>query len=162
MQQTWRIRMTKHEFLDKMRHALANDLSGPVIQENISYYDGYISDEVRKGRSEEAVTEELGDPWAIAKTIIESVGGLGNAEGEYTYEPRRSDYGQERQDVRRQIHVFGLDSWWKKLILILGIVGVVMLAVAVIGGIFSLLAPLVVPILIVMLLLRIIGGGRRR
>ena len=86
--------MTKHEFLDKMRHALANDLSGPVIQENISYYDGYISDEVRKGRSEEAVTEELGDPWAIAKTIIESVGGLGNAEGEYTYEPRRSDYGQ--------------------------------------------------------------------
>lgn len=153
--------MTKREFLDKMRHALANDLSGPVIQENIRYYDGYISDEVRKGRSEEAVIEELGDPWAIARSLIESAEGSGNAQGEYTYEPRQSGYGQERQDVRRQIHVFGLDSWWKKLILILGIAGVVMLAVAVIGGIFSLFAPLVVPILIVMLILRIIGGRRR-
>ncbi|MEZ3486896.1 MAG: DUF1700 domain-containing protein [Lachnospiraceae bacterium] len=154
--------MTKYEFLDKMRHALANDLSGPVIQENISYYDSYINDEVRKGRSEEAVTEELGDPWALARTIIESAGGgAGNAQGEYTYEPERQRYGQERQDVRRQVHVFGLDSWWKRLILILGIIGVVMVVVAVIGGIFSLLAPLVVPILIVMLILRIIGGRRR-
>ena len=65
--------MTKYEFLEKMRHALANDLSGSVIQDNINYYDGYISDEVRKGRSEAAVIEELGDPWAIARTIIESV-----------------------------------------------------------------------------------------
>lgn len=153
--------MTKREFLEKMRHALANDLSGPVIQENIRYYDSYISDEVRKGRSEEAVTEELGDPWAIAKTIIESVGGAGNTQGEYTYEPRRSDYGREHQDVKSHVHVFGLDSWWKKLILILGIVGVVMVVTAVIGGIFSLLAPLVVPIVIVMLILRIIGGRRR-
>ena len=63
--------MTKYEFLEKMRHALANDLSGPIIQENINYYDGYISDEVRKGRQEEAVIDELGDPWAIARTIIE-------------------------------------------------------------------------------------------
>ena len=62
--------MTKYEFLEKMRHALANDLSAPIVQENVEYYDSYISEEMRKGRSETAVTEELGDPWAIARTII--------------------------------------------------------------------------------------------
>ena len=40
--------MTRSEFLNKLKEALANDLSGPVIQENVDYYSGYIADEVRK------------------------------------------------------------------------------------------------------------------
>ncbi len=151
--------MTKYEFLEKMRHALANDLSGPIIQENINYYDGYISDEVRKGRQEEAVIDELGDPWAIARTIIESAGG-GNAREEYNYEPSRQTYGQERQE-RGRVRVYGWHSWCKRLILALGILGVLMLIVAVIGGIFSLLAPIIVPFLIVLFVLRLLGGRRR-
>ena len=151
--------MTKYEFLEKMRHALANDLSGPIIQENINYYDGYISDEVRKGRQEEAVIDELGDPWAIARTIIESAGG-GNAREEYKYEPSRQTYGQERQE-RGRVWVYGWHSWCKRLILALGILGVLMLVVAVIGGIFSLLAPIIVPFLIVLFVLRLLGGRRR-
>ena len=79
--------MTKSEFLEKLRHALANDLSGPIVQDNVRYYDSYISDEVRKGRREEDVIAELGDPWAIAKTIIESVEIQGNKQDEYGYEP---------------------------------------------------------------------------
>ena len=151
--------MTKYEFLEKMRHALANDLSGPIIQENINYYDGYISDEVRKGRQEEAVIDELGDPWAIARTIIESAGG-GNAREEYNYEPSRHTYGQERQE-RGRVRVYSWHSWCKRLILALGILGVLMLVVAVIGGIFSLLAPVIVPFLIVLFVLRLLGGRRR-
>ena len=151
--------MTKYEFLEKMRHALANDLSGPIIQENINYYDGYISDEVRKGRQEEAVIDELGDPWAIARTIIESAGG-GNAREEYNYEPSRKTYGQERQE-RGRVRVYGWHSWCKRLILALGILGVLMLVVAVIGGIFSLLVPIIVPFLIVLFVLRLLGGRRR-
>ena len=34
--------MTKREFLDKLKKALVNDLSGSVIQENVSYYNDYI------------------------------------------------------------------------------------------------------------------------
>lgn len=151
--------MTKYEFLEKMRHALANDLSGPIIQENVNYYDSYINDEVQQGRSEEAVIDELGDPWAIARTIIESAGG-GSAQEEYTYEPRRQTYGQEQQE-RGRVRVYGWHSWCKRLILALGILGVLMLVVAVIGGIFSLLAPIIVPFLIVLFVLRLLGGRRR-
>ena len=42
------------------------------MQENVNYYDGYISDEVSKGKTEEEVTAELGDPWVIAQTVIDA------------------------------------------------------------------------------------------
>ncbi|MCI8797754.1 MAG: DUF1700 domain-containing protein [Dorea sp.] len=155
--------MTKYEFLEKMRHALANDLSGPVVQENVNYYDNYISDEVRNGRSETAVIEELGDPWALARTIIESLGkgeSTGNVQEEYTYGSGHQAYRQRQGG--RQIRVFSLGSWWKRLLLVLGIVGVIMVVAAVIGGIFSLLAPILVPFLIIVFVLRIIDRNRWR
>ncbi len=151
--------MTKYEFLEKMRHALANDLNGSIVQENVNYYDGYISEEVRNGRDEAAVIEELGDPWAIARTIIESTG---NAREEYIYDSGKQAYGQDRQKQgRNQVQVFTLGSWWKRLLLVLGIIGVVMVVAAVIGGIFSLLAPILIPFLIVVFVMRLIGGNRR-
>ena len=95
--------MTKREFLDKLKKALVNDLSGSVIQENVNYYNDYITEEVRKGRRESDVIEELGDPWAIAKNIITSEEMKGNTQESYdSYEPGRrkensyeQDYGSE-------------------------------------------------------------------
>ena len=128
--------MTKREFLDKLKKALVNDLSGSVIQENVNYYNDYITEEVRKGRRESDVIEELGDPWAIAKNIITSEEMKGNTQESYdSYEPGRrrensyeQDYGSE--SGYRGTHVFGLDTWWKKLVLILGIIGIVVLVAA--------------------------------
>ena len=155
------------EFLDKLKKALVNDLSGSVIQENVNYYNDYITEEVRKGRRESDVIEELGDPWAIAKNIITSEEMKGNTQESYdSYEPGRrrensyeQDYGSE--SGYRGTHVFGLDTWWKKLVLILGIIGIVVLVVAVVGGIISLLAPIFVPLLIVCLIIKLINGRRR-
>ena len=79
--------MTKKEFLIRLKRALGNDLSGAVVQENVEYYSSYIDDEIGKGRSEAEVTAELGDPWAIAKTIVDSVENRGQA-----YEPPHSRY----------------------------------------------------------------------
>ena len=152
--------MTRSEFLNKLKEALANDLSGPVIQENVNYYSGYIADEVRKGRSEEEVVADLGDPWAIARTIIESLEIQGNTQEDYGYEPNRQNYDQRQQSGTGQVHIFGLDTWWKKLLLVLGIVGVFMLVIAVIGGIFSLLAPILVPLILMIIVFRIIGSRR--
>ena len=82
--------MTKREFLDKLKKALVNDLSGSVIQENVNYYNDYITEEVRKGCRESDVIEELGDPWAIAKNIITSEEMKGNTQESYdSYEPGR-------------------------------------------------------------------------
>ena len=64
--------MSKMEFLEGLRKALGNDLDRATVQENVNYYDGYISDEVSKGKTEEEVTAELGDPWVIAQTVIDA------------------------------------------------------------------------------------------
>ena len=159
--------MTKREFLDKLKKALANDLSGNVIRDNVDYYNDYITEEVRKGRKESEVIEELGDPWAIAKNIITSEEIKGNTGETYdSYEPERQrsrtyEQGYDEESGHRGVHVFGLDTWWKKLVLLLGIIGVIVLVVAVIGGIISFLAPVLVPLLIIMIVIRLIGGNRR-
>ena len=159
--------MTKREFLDKFKKALANDLSGSVVQDNVNYYNEYITEEVRKGRTESEVVEELGDPWAIAKNIITSEEIKGNTQETYdSYEPGRQRAQSYEQDYDNEsghsgVHVFGLDTWWKKLILLLGVIGIVVLAVSIIGGLISILAPIFVPLLILCLILKLVNGSRR-
>ena len=154
--------MTKQEFLEKLRAALGNDLSGAVVSENVNYYKQYITDEVAKGKSEKEVIDELGDPWAIARTIIDAQENQEYTEGEYRSETTaNSEYDSGKQNRYGNVHVFGLDSWWKKLLLILGLVGIIVLIVAVIGGIISILAPIVIPLIVWMWILRVIGQRRR-
>ena len=63
--------MNRDEFLRTLREALSGEIPPNIIEENIRYYDAYIADEVRKGRTEEEVIEELGGARVIAKTIID-------------------------------------------------------------------------------------------
>lgn len=64
--------MTKQEFLSGLETALSGEVSQQVFLENMRYYRGYIEDELRKGRSEAEVLEELGSPRLIARTIIDA------------------------------------------------------------------------------------------
>lgn len=64
--------MTAEIFLTELREALEGSVSPAFINENIRYYEEYIDTEKRKGRSEEEVMEELGEPRLIAKTIIDT------------------------------------------------------------------------------------------
>lgn len=61
--------MTKREFLKKLKESLELSLSNDIIKEKIDYYDKYISDEIRNGRTEKDIIDELGEPALIAKTI---------------------------------------------------------------------------------------------
>mgnify|MGYP002106613537 CR=1 FL=1 len=54
--------MNKTEFLQQLREALDAELSSRAVEENIRYYREYISDEERKGRTEEEILNELGYP----------------------------------------------------------------------------------------------------
>lgn len=89
--------MTKQEFLSGLETALSGEVSQQVFLENMRYYRGYIEDELRKGRSEAEVLEELGSPRLIARTIIDA------AEAEEEAETGRSSgfsggFGREAED----------------------------------------------------------------
>ena len=60
--------MTRQEFIRKLQEALNGKLDAATIQDHLKFYDDYIIEEMRKGKSEQEVLELLGDPWAIRTT----------------------------------------------------------------------------------------------
>lgn len=161
--------MTKHEFIDKLKNALESDLNSSAVQEHVNYYNDYISNEIRNGRSESDVIAELGDPWAIAKNILTSADIHSDKHEEYSYTSAKEDMrgrggyenSYDRSSANPNVHIFGLDSWWKKLLVILGIIGVVMIVFSIITGLISLIAPFVLPIIFITLILRLFKNLKR-
>lgn len=154
--------MTKNEFLAQLQKALQGNLSDSKVQENIDYYKQYIQEEAAKGKQEEDILQMLGDPWILARTIIDANDGT---DRETVYEAesgKRYKASEEYGEQNRGAGAYGSGAgiWWKKLLLIMTVVMVLLLIVAIVRGVVSLLAPFIVPILIVMLIVRIFGGRR--
>ena len=64
--------MNKVEFIDMLRRHIADVGDPAFINDTVIYYQDYIDTAIRKGRSEEDVLSELGDPRLIAKSIVAS------------------------------------------------------------------------------------------
>lgn len=149
--------MTKAEFLEKLRIELSSGVTPQVLQDNLNYYSQYFDDEIRKGRTEKEVLDELGDPWILAKTIVDAQGE--ESVEDVIYDSDGRTYRGDSATEGGNIHVWSLDSWWKKLLVILVVVAVIVVIFAVISGIVSLIAPVLIPLLVILLLVRML---RRR
>lgn len=62
--------MTKKDFLLQLRRSLSGKLGSAEISEIAAYYEEYIEIQVRKGQDEQQVTELLGDPALLVKSIL--------------------------------------------------------------------------------------------
>ena len=143
--------MKKSEFLAQLRKALENELDAQSVKENLEYYEDYIQSEVAKGQSEEDVLEHLGDPWAIAKTILLSK----QIGGQESHQGAESEREQRKENQVQNISVANWKVW-----LIIAVVIVVLLSV--ISAVFGILAVFVrlairyaVPILLVILIIKL-------
>lgn len=109
--------MTRDEFLQELRIALQGRLPQAQVNEHLNYYENYIIEESRKGRTQEEVIASLGNPRLIAKTLINTFGGgIGLAkdasgEGEEAGGRRRFHFGQ-----------FRFPNWIRKLLTMFAIV----------------------------------------
>lgn len=63
--------MNRQEFLDALGKALKREMSDREVMDNIRYYDNYIEQEMKNGKSESEVLAALGDPRLIARTILQ-------------------------------------------------------------------------------------------
>ena len=88
--------MTRAEFLQGLRTELEGRVPYSVIQENIRYYDSYISDEISKGADVAEVSENLGGPRIIARTIVDAA--LNTEDRPDGYETYGSGETQEADD----------------------------------------------------------------
>ncbi len=66
--------MSKQEFLEGLRQSLNGAGAYALVDENLRFYSDYIDAEISKGRSEESVMGELGDPRLIANSICQANG----------------------------------------------------------------------------------------
>ncbi len=64
--------MTEEQFLSELREAMEGSVSPSFVNENIRYYEEYISTERQKGRSDEDIMGLLGDPRLIARTLVDT------------------------------------------------------------------------------------------
>lgn len=164
--------MNREEFLQGLQKALSGQIPPSAVQENLRYYDDYIRTEVRKGRTESEVMEELGDPRLIARTIVDTTPGAGDG----AFEEYRSfgagasgdGYQQytreeEREDAagRGSIRYYDLNKWYWKLLGIVLVIAVVTLVIAVIGGILTLVIPMLPAISLAVLIMWFLRGPRR-
>lgn len=104
--------MSKNEFLKKLKSALEVDLSQSQINEQIAYYDNYITTEVKNGRSEQDVLDELGDPNLIAKTIkqVSPDSNVNTSDNSYSYNNNSNysgNYDNDNNESDRFKNIFG-------------------------------------------------------
>lgn len=139
--------MNKQEFLEKLRLALNGRVSAGAVADNISYYEDYINTEQRKGRTEEEIMQQLGDPRLIARTIIETSGRDASAAeqaeetGHFGYENGRAGENAVRKSWADRI------PGWLWLILFL------VIAVLILSAVFHVIAFFAPAILVVAVVL---------
>lgn len=108
--------MNKDDYLFYLRKALKGELPPDRVKYYVEYYKKYIEDEVRNGRKQKDVIEELGHPNMIAKSVIEAERMSGEASGHY-------------EQVEEQEKSYKIDSILVWIILILAAIVVLSLAV---------------------------------
>lgn len=154
--------MTKQEFLEGLRERLLEEGANVLVPENLNYYDSYIEEEKQKGRTEEDVLEELGNPALIARSILEAAGyevdGVPDGEpGEYdnartTEEEQFSQQFSERREHAEESFRPVTDKVMPWVIL----AGVLFVVVILVLGLFAILSYFLVPILIVIVIVRLV------
>ena len=155
--------MNRGDFIKQLEEALVGEVHPSIINENLSYYNNYILEETKKGKTEAEVLDSLGDPWVIGKTIIQTQGSGGDfgvpedymeSNVEYYSDPTKEDYRRNRQPYMK-VHHFGLNSWKLKLAIIAAVVLVVGIVIALVVGVLYLLTPILVPLIVLLVLFRL-------
>lgn len=165
--------MNKEEFLRELEEALAGDVPEAVIRDNISYYGSYLTQEMAGGRTVDEIVAEIGEPFIVAKTIIESseasgetagnagYGGYGNFRETYTESRSQDQYQERQQNPHPNIHYIDLNKWYWKLLGIVVFVFVVLLLFNIVGGILALLMRFAGPLLMIFLVIWFVNNLRR-
>lgn len=155
--------MSKQEFLQRLRETLTGEVPGNVIEENIRYYEEYISTEVRNGSEEEEIIASIGDPRLIAKTIMEANENASDSGKAYyeSYSGSRQNVYEDQEDFGRQMHYFDLSKWYWKALAIVVLILLFFLSATILTGIFSLLMPLIGPLFLVLLIVWFVRGMKR-
>lgn len=168
--------MSRTEFLQGLKSELEGRVPYSVIQDNLKYYDNYISDEAAKGQSEDQIIESLGGPRIIARTIVDAAldtedrpDGFDSFASDASYTEgadhgRRQEERKPFQDQHRDVHYVDFSKWYVRLIAGLAVFLMIFLVMTLFFGIMGLagwILSYIWPVLLVMMLVWMFRGPRR-
>lgn len=137
--------MNRTEFMNKLRMALSGALPYSLVEEHIKYYEDYMDMEISKGKSEEEILAQLGDPRLIAKTIIET----NKTEGSNAAYQEFTAGEESRSNIR--VRKTNMPAWLITILVLCGIVVVI----AVVSSLFFALLPYILVIVAVSFIVRL-------
>lgn len=144
--------MNKYEFIKRLQKALTGKVDGRELEDTIRYYEDYIDGEIKKGKTEAQVLQELGDPRLLAKNIA-SVNGNGSG-GFYEEEEYRQKVWQEEDYAgasKRRV-----PGWVIVVLIVLAVVVIFGIAFSVIWS----LLPVIIPVFVAISLFRFFTNRR--
>lgn len=144
--------MTKQKFLNGLKEALVGEVSPAEVNNQLLYYERYIDDEIKKGRTEQQILEELGEPRLIAKTIVDAK--------ENIYRGREAYYYQEGETSQPEEQRIAWNEKNNRVLRIILILLLVLFGIAVIFSVIRILLPIVVPAILILVVLSFIQRKR--
>ena len=150
--------MTKKQFLEELKTSLEEMVSPMVVQQNMNYYENYISEQIRNGKSEQDVLKELGNPRLIAKSIIDAA----SQDDDHV----QTEYYEEEQETDPEdmfggnTHIFTMNSTKFKLGCLLSVIifiFIMYLLFHVLSAAMVVLGPVIIVGLIVALIMNLTG-----
>lgn len=113
--------MNKNEFIEGLRKSLSAVNDYTFVNDTIMYYENYIDTQIRMGRTERDVMEELGDPRLIAKSIKATH--TTEERQEYSQDVYRGYHDEYRDASKTRFSFngreFSLPSWLVKIVTVL-------------------------------------------
>lgn len=143
--------MNKEKYVSVIEKALVGHVSPQELQDTVAYYRDYIEMEIRKGKTEQEVLDELGNPRLLAKTIIMAKEHkMEAAQGE-------SASGADSTHESKQSSGFNIPL----PILILIIVLFLMMIFSAIVSVLRFLMPIVVPIAAILIIISFVKKWKK-
>ncbi|MDD5805509.1 DUF1700 domain-containing protein [Blautia sp. HCP3S3_H10_1] len=143
--------MNRTEFLDTLRSQLSGQMHEGKVAAHVRYYEDYIQSQVRKGRNEQEVLAELGDPRLIARTLLDT--DVDNGQVDYeeysTYSDNTDNSGEKAGE---HVHVWRFDTWYSKLLGIVILLIIVFLLFHILVAVIPFFAILAVVLFVISLI----------
>lgn len=141
--------MNRDDFIEKLRISLNGRVDPQTVKENLDYYNDYISIQIREGKSERQVLEELGDPRLLAKSIATANGAIRDV-GDYEDDTNAYHDGPDGYHTGA-VRVKRIPGWVGLVIAI----AILFLILGLVVSVLSFLLPILLPIIVVLFFVKL-------
>lgn len=111
--------MKRKDFIIELRKEMSGHFPPEEIESTAAYYEDYIDMQLKKGRTEEEILRELGEPRLLAKSMRAASG--------YGVRGKRGDRTESAGSASENGHLVRLPKWLVRIVVVLVLIGIIRL-----------------------------------